>query len=195
MTSSPRRASGLYTSTLFRYDARLLAQLPPAIELGRSFVRAEYQRSSNALLLLWTGIARVVAQSKKYRVLFGPVSISSRYADVSQQLLREFLTQNYADHDLAALCVAANPPAAGRLSPDTLTVAPGTLRDLERLISGLEPDGKGVPVLLRQYLKLNAKLLGFTVDRDFGNVIDGLVVVDLAKVESRMLARFMKGSG
>jgi hypothetical protein len=48
-----------------------------------------------------------------------------------------------------------------------------------------------VPVLLRQYLKLNAKLLGFSVDPSFGNVLDGLIVVDLADVHDAILARFM----
>jgi hypothetical protein len=33
----------------------------------------------------------------------------------------------------------------------------------------MEGDGKGVPVLLRQYLKLKAKLIGFNVDPQFGD--------------------------
>ena len=46
-------------------------------------------------------------------------------------------------------------------------------------------------MLLRQYLKLNAKLLGFTVDASFGNVLDGLVLVDLDHVEPAILSRYM----
>jgi putative hemolysin len=67
---------GLYTRTLFRYDERLIARLSPALELGRSFVRAEYQKNYNALLLLWKGIGRFVASHPQHRVLFGPVSIA-----------------------------------------------------------------------------------------------------------------------
>src|SRR5215469_3163457 len=51
---------GLYTSTLFRYDERLFEKLGPALELGRSFVRPDYQRQYAPLLLLWKGIARLV---------------------------------------------------------------------------------------------------------------------------------------
>jgi len=181
---------GLYTSTLFRYDARLLARLGPAIELGRSFVRAEYQRSSNALLLLWKGIARVVAQSKKYRVLFGPVSISSRYADTSQQLLLEFLAQNHYHRDLAALVEALTPPAATPFPRSVQGRTFSSVADVDRAIAAIETDSKGVPVLLRQYLKLNAKVLGFNVDTDFGDALDALIMVDLADVEPAVLRRY-----
>ena len=143
-------------------------RLSPAIELGRSFVRAEYQRSSNALLLLWKGIARFVARSRKYRVLFGPVSISSRYGETSQQLLKTFLAQNFYDRELGEMVEALS--AANHDARFHVAWSPRAFDDigeLDRAIAGLESDGKGVPVLLRQYLKLNAKLLGFNVDPEF----------------------------
>ena len=181
---------GLYTSTLFRYDLRLLTRLGPAIELGRSFVRSEYQRSSNALLLLWKGIARVVAQSNKYRVLFGPVSISSRYGDTSQQLLQEFLRQNHFRRDLAELIDSLNPPAAAPLPRGIQGRGVGSVAELDRAIAAHEPDHKGIPVLLRQYLKLNAKLLAFNVDPHFGDALDALMMVDLADVDASVLRRY-----
>ncbi len=49
---------GLYTNTVFRYDERLFLKIGSALELGRSFVRPEYQRQYAPLLLLWKGIAR-----------------------------------------------------------------------------------------------------------------------------------------
>ena len=55
----------------------------------------------------------------------------------------------------------------------------------------MEPDGKGVPILLRQYLKLGARLIGFNVDASFGNVVDGMIVVDLLRTERRTLQRYM----
>jgi len=183
----------LYTRTLFDYDRRLLDQIGPALELGRAFVQPAYQRDFSPLLLMWKGIA-CLAKSGRYSRLFGVVSISDRYNSMSRHLLVNFLQTHRFDADLGQLVRARNPPAPPRdAGVHATTVA--TLDDVSSLIRQIEPDGKDIPVLLRQYLKLNAKLLGFTVDRDFGNVIDGLVVVDLAKVESRILARFMKGSG
>lgn len=185
-----RGVQGLYTSTLFKYDTRLLNRLSPAIELGRSFVREEYQRSSNALLLLWKGIAAFVARSRKYRVLFGPVSISSRYGDSSQQLLKTFLAQNFYHHDLAQLVEALTPPDEQPLPHGVDPRAIADARALDSMIADLEPDGKGMPVLLRQYLRLNAALLGFNVDPAFGNALDALMMVDLADVSPAVLARY-----
>ena len=68
------------------------------------------------------------------------------------------------------------------------------LRDLDELsqpITDIEADGKGLPILLRQYAKIGGKLLGFNVDRKFSNVLDGLVVVDLRQTESAVLERYM----
>jgi putative hemolysin len=184
-----RGIGGLYTSTLFRYDERLLARLGPAVELGRAFVRAEYQRSSNALLLLWKGIAQVVTRAGRYRVLYGPVSISSRYADMSQRLLRDFLAQNHYDKELGELVAGVCPPEdAGRAVSRADAVT--DLDDLQRLVAAAEADGKGVPVLLRQYLRLNARLLGFNVDRSFGDALDALMMVDLRDVDLPILARY-----
>lgn len=182
---------GLYTSTLFRYDERLMARLSPALELGRSFVRKEYQRSSSALLLLWKGIGRLVARSNRYRVLFGPVSISSRYSDHSQQLLRAFLRENHYDRELAELVQAVTPPSETPAPAGQVTFTAQDIGDVDRVVARVEADGKGVPVLLRQYLRLNARLLGFNVDPAFGDALDALMAVDLAHVEPAILSRYL----
>jgi putative hemolysin len=178
--------AGLYTGTLFRYDERLISRLSPALELGRSFVRVEYQKTHNALSLLWKGIGQFVAQQSQYRVLFGAVSISRRYSDLSHRLLMTFLQENHRDRDLADLVDAVNPP---RLNP-----APAAVRSVEevnKLVARTEVDGKGIPILLRQYLKLNAKLLGFNVDSQFGDTLDALMMVDLTTVDSAILNRYL----
>jgi len=184
---------GLYTRTLFRYDGRLLARMgAPALELGRSFVRIEYQKNYNALLLLWKGIGRFVVRHPQYRYLFGPVSISACYSDTSHALLIEFLRQNHLDADLAAAVDAINPP---KTAPDARTLAPASVDEVNRLVARAEHDGKGIPVLLRQYLKLNARLIAFNIDPAFGDALDALMVVDLAKVDRAMLARYLGPAG
>ena len=179
---------GLYTRTLFRYDERLIARLSPALELGRSFVRAEYQKNYLALLLLWKGIGRFVATHPQYRVLFGPVSISCRYSDSSHRLLMAFLHQNHLDSDLADLVEAINPRA---VNPAPALPVPRSVEEADRLVTEAERDGKGVPILLRQYLKLNAKLLGFNVDPQFGDALDALMMVDLTTVHAAILSRYL----
>jgi putative hemolysin len=184
---------GLYTRTLFRYDERLLTRLgAPALELGRSFVRPEYQKNYNALLLLWRGIGAFVARNPQYRFLFGPVSISARYADMSHALLIEFLRQNHLDQELAELVDAVMPARIGVPQDGVLR---GSIDDVHRLIAQSEQDGKGVPVLLRQYLKLNARLIGVNVDKDFGDAVDALMIVDLLDVSPAIRQRYLGKDG
>ena len=59
----------------------------------------------------------------------------------------------------------------------------------------VESDGKGLPILLRQYAKVGGKLLSFNLDHKFSSVLDGLVVVDLRKTEPSVLERYMGREG
>jgi putative hemolysin len=189
-----RGVSGLYTSTLFRYDVNLFQKLGPALELGRSFVRPEYQRQYAPLLLLWKGIARLVATHPEIPVLFGAVSISNDYNEASREMIYRFFEARMMEDDLAGLIEPRRPFRPGFLRRSDCRSMCRALRDLDELsqpITDIEADGKGLPILLRQYAKIGGKLLGFNVDRKFSNVLDGLVVVDLRQTESAVLERYM----
>ncbi len=182
---------GLYTRTLFRYDQRLLDRMAaPALELGRSFVRSEYQKNYNALLLLWKGIGRFIARHPQYRLLFGPVSISARYSHASHQLLISFLQQNHLAAEFSELVEASHPPRLAR-ARQAWTQLPKSVDEINGAVAREELDGKGMPVLLRQYLKLNARLIGCNVDPAFGNALDALMLVDLTTVDRPILDRYL----
>jgi len=189
-----RGLGGLYTSTLFRYDARVFEKIGPALELGRSFVRPEYQRQYAPLLLLWKGIARLLATHAEVPVLFGAVSISNDYSKASREMIYRFFEARMQEDELAGLIEPRRPFRPAGLRPWDCRAMCHALRDLEELsqpITDVETDGKGLPILLRQYAKIGGKLLGFNVDRKFSNVLDGLVVVDLRKTEPALLERYM----
>jgi len=69
------------------------------------------------------------------------------------------------------------------------------VQELSELISEIETDRKQVPILLKHYLKLGGKIVGFNVDGHFSHVLDGLIVVDLTKTERRILERFVAPEG
>ena len=192
-----RGIEGLYTSTLFRYDARLLKKIGPALELGRSFVRPEYQRQYAPLLLLWKGIARLVSRRPETPVLFGAVSVSNTYSRASRELIFSFFEERKRQDELAGLAGLVTPRRPfrpGRLRNWDCRAACKALRDLDELsqpIADVELDGKGLPILLRQYAKVGGKFLGFNVDRKFSDVLDGLVLVDLRETEPTVLERYM----
>jgi len=183
---------GFYSHSLFKYRTRFLEKLNPALEMGRSFVRIEYQRSFSPLMLLWKGISQYVYRNPRYRRLFGPVSISSEYRALSQQLIVEFLNDRAGQPDMSRDVKPRKPfRVVGRRDKQALCRDISDLDLFSDLVSSIEPDAKGVPVLLRQYLKLGGRILGFNVDPDFSNVLDGLIMVDLLETEPKVLARYM----
>lgn len=187
---------GLYTSTLFRYGWDLIGSLTPAIEIGRSFVRPEYQKKHLPLLLLWKGIGRFVADHPKYRNLFGTVSMSNTYSEVARHLVAGYFEQ---ERERFPMGRAVTPRTPLRVKRSLLWDRPAArcrIPDLEALsdiVSEIEPDGKGVPVLMRQYHKLGGRVLACNVDPRFNMALDALLVVDLARTEPRLLELYMGG--
>jgi hypothetical protein len=139
-----------------------------------------------------------MVQHPEFRVLFGPVSISNNYQRISKQIMIQFLRRNCSSRELSA---HVSPRCPFRMLPgrrlDDLNhrLAAGSLDDVSMLVSEIEDDGKRVPVLIKHYLKLNGQFIAFNVDRDFCNAVDGLVVVDLMKTETKLLERFMSAKG
>jgi putative hemolysin len=197
-TDALPQSPGLYTSTLFHFRPGLLEHLHPALELGRSFVRPDHQKTYQALLLLWKGIGRYVARHPRYRVLFGPVSISRDYSWASRSLIVAYLEARCLRRELADHVKPRRQFRAGGLNSLTAGLLGPQLRsveDLSEVVADLEADGKGIPVLLRQYLQLGGMVLAFNVDRAFSNVLDGLVMVDLACLAPALLDKYLGRDG
>ena len=69
------------------------------------------------------------------------------------------------------------------------------IEEISMLVSKIEKDNKGIPTLIKHYLKLNGQFLAFNLDKAFANVIDGLIWVDLDKTDPKLLERFMGSQG
>jgi putative hemolysin len=189
---------GLYTSTLFDFRTEFFRRLDPALELGRSFIRPEYQRKASTLPLLWRGIGAYVVRNPRYHLLFGPVSINPDYSPASRELMLAWLRHNRSAEDLSGLVRAKNPPrqmGLGHATVDLLRECAYEFEHMSGLVSEIEADGKPVPVLLKHYLKLNGRLIAFNVDETFGGCLDGLIVVDLTRSDPRLLAAYLGEEG
>jgi len=189
---------GLYTNSVFRYDARLFLKIGSALELGRSFIRTEYQKQYAPLLMLWKGIARFVATHPETPVLFGAVSISNEYSSLSREMIVRYFESREDGHEFADLIHPRTPFRTPKLRRWDCRAFCNALHDLDELaepISDLEEDGKGLPILIKQYAKLGGKLVGFNLDRKFSDVVDGLVIVDLRQTDPGVLERYMGKEG
>jgi hypothetical protein len=83
-------------------------------------------------------------------------------------------------------------PGCSRISQ---SVSFQDFKEVCALISDIEFQQKDVPVLLRHYLNLGGQLLAFNIDRNFGDVMDGLIVVDLLRTDRKTLQRYMGTDG
>ncbi|MXV15630.1 lysophospholipid acyltransferase family protein [Hufsiella ginkgonis] len=182
---------GLYLSELFRLKKGITPLLKKSLELGRSWVRKEYQQKPLPLFLLWKGVLCFLQSNPRYRYLVGPVSISNRYSKFSRSLMVEYITRNHFNHELAGYVKARKKftPDFSGIDREILLENRGSIRDLDQLIAELEPGHLKVPVLLRQYISLNAWFIGFNRDPKFCDALDGFLVLDLEKVPEAKLDR------
>lgn len=188
--------NGLYTQTLFTYSQGFKKSIPKGLELGRAFICKEHQRSFLPLQLLWKGIGTYIARHKEYRFLFGSVSISNEYTSFSRQLIVHYLRTNCFDTMLAAHIHPKNkfnqsmPKQMQHFINNSADIL-GDIDTLNSIIMEIEPDGKGIPILIRQYMKLGGKFCGFGIDPTFNDAVDCLVMIDIMKGDNSMLERYI----
>jgi putative hemolysin len=191
-----RSMSGLYTASLFEFDARLFEKLGPCLELGRSFVSPNYQGNTRALRLLWAGIAVVLDRYPAIAHLFGPVSVSPRFSDLGRMLIMSALQLHHMDATLKPLIRARNaPPHSAHPMAERVTEVSAGLADtgrLSRFLRRLE-QGMALPMLIKHYIELKGRFAGFNVDRAFNGTLDGLVFVRVRDIPEKFRSR-LKGN-
>ncbi len=177
----------LYLTTLFDIESPFFEQCQRAMELGRAFVKPEYQRDYVPLMLLWKGIGRMIARHK-LRTLFGPCSMGLGYADASAEVLRQVLEQNHWDEALSVYTRGKRKPHTFS-SPNVPNVQGLDYKACNRVVKDIEGD-KGLPILFKHYLQLGGRIAAFHEDKDFGT-LDALLVVDLAHTPKKVLLRYL----
>jgi len=185
---------GFYVSELFKIKTQFTPVLKKSIELGRSWIRKEYQQKPLPLFLLWKGILRFLIDNPRYRYLIGPVSISNSFSTFSKSLIVDYINRNHFDHELAQFVRPRKKFKVdlGDLDPDVLLATEDNFKGLDNLISEVETRSVKVPVLLRQYIGLNARIISFNIDPKFSDCLDGFLVLDLEKVPKDILDKLGK---
>ena len=188
--------NALYSRSLYRFDADYIRRLGPALEVGRSFVTQAYQRHPSALDLLWRGIGQFVVRHPQYRVLFGCVSISSDHSNMARAFISDAMMESYRAEQRFLDNVKPRFPLKVRGK----TWTTGMLRSIRDIsvfnkLVGLCDPGRAIPVLLRHYIALNGRFVGFAVNRGFNDSLDGLILVDLHNMPERYLKRYLGAEG
>jgi putative hemolysin len=185
---------GFYVAELFKIKEQFTPVLKKSLELGRSFIRKEYQQKPLPLFLLWKGILKYLIDNPRYRYLIGPVSISNSFSKFSKSLIVDYINRNHFDHDLAQYVRPRKKFKVDFSSIDTDLLMSGedSFKGLDNLISEVETRSMKVPVLLRQYIALNAKIICFNIDPKFADCLDGFLMLDLQKVPQDILEKLGK---
>ncbi len=174
---------GFYLQDLFRFEPELFGMMEQSIEMGRAYIVKEYQQKPMPLFLLWKGIVHTTLRHPEHKYLIGGVSISNQFSNFSKSLMIEFMKSNYWDPYVAQYVRPKKEFKVKLNDADKEFVFDETEADLnkfDRLINEVEPGDLRLPVLIKKYIKQNAKVVAFNVDPLFNNSVDGLMYIKIA---------------
>ncbi len=175
---------GFYTSSLFEFDQELQPFFRKVIEMGRAYISTEYQQKPLPLFLLWRGIVHVCLRNPEHKFLMGGVSISDKFSEFSKSLMIEFMRSNYYD---SAVAQYIHPKKEFKIKLKDrdknlfFDEVESDLNKLDKIIDDLEPEMR-LPVLIKKYIKQNAKVVSFNVDPGFNDAIDGLMYIRISEL-------------
>ncbi len=174
---------GFYLQDLFRFEPELHKMMSQSIEMGRAFIIKEYQQKPMPLFLLWKGIVHTTLRHPEHKYLIGGVSISNQFSNFSKSLMIEFMKSHYYDPYVAQYVHPKKEFKVKLKDADKDFVFDESEADLnkfDKIIDEVEPGALRLPVLLKKYIKQNAKLVAFNVDPLFNNSVDGLMYIKIA---------------
>ncbi|WP_298341287.1 lysophospholipid acyltransferase family protein [uncultured Algibacter sp.] len=175
--------NGFYLQDLFRFESELYKMMSESIEMGRAFIIKEYQQKPMPLFLLWKGIVHTTLRHPEHKYLIGGVSISNQFSNFSKSLMVEFMKSHYYDPYIAQYVHPKKEFKVKLKDADKDFVfdeAEADLNKFDKFIDEIEPGALRLPVLLKKYIKQNARLVAFNVDPLFNNSVDGLMYIRIA---------------
>ena len=174
---------GFYLQDLFRFEPELHKMMSQSIEMGRAFIIKEYQQRPMPLFLLWKGIVHCTLRFPEHKYLIGGVSISNKFSNFSKSLMIEFMKSHYYDPYVAQYVRPKKEFKVKLKDADKDFVFDESKSDLnkfDKIIDEVEPGSLRIPVLIKKYIKQNAKVVSFNVDPLFNNAVDGLMYIRIA---------------
>ena len=174
---------GFYLQDLFRFEPELYDMMSQSIEMGRAYIVSSYQQKPMPLFLLWKGIVHTTLRYPEHKYLIGGVSISNQFSNFSKSLMIEFMKSNYWDPYVAQYIRPKKEFKVQLKDADKEFIFDETQADLnkfDKLIDEVEPGSLRLPVLIKKYIKQNAKVVAFNVDPLFNHAVDGLMYIRIA---------------
>ncbi|MCI9607125.1 MAG: GNAT family N-acetyltransferase [Muribaculaceae bacterium] len=172
---SPRIA----TSHMFSFSKEFMDNyLPFTIELGRSFVRPEYQSSKAgakalyALDNLWDGLGALTVIHPEIKYLFGKVTMYPSYSRECRDMILYFLNRHFPDPDNLVRPFSPMPTDIDIEAMEKLFTGTTFAEDYKILNKAIRTHGVNIPPLVNAYMSLSPtmKMFGTAINDEFGDV-------------------------
>jgi putative hemolysin len=186
---------GFYIQSLFKINRKIYPALEQSLELGRSFIVSEYQKKPMPLFMLWKGILYFLLKHPDYRYLVGPVSISNRFSNFSKGMIINYIMENHYNPEIGKYIKPRTkfvPTSLQDVDTQIIMESSNDLNKFDKFIKGVDTSNYTMPVLLKKYLKLNGKIVGFNIDPKFNDSLDGLLFVDLFDIPMETISTLSK---
>ncbi len=181
---------GFYVSTLFKLGEEVHQMFSKSLEMGRAFIVKEQQQKPMPLFLLWKGIVQVIKRHPELEYITGCASVSNTFSKFSKSLIVEYLVRNFGDEQLAQWIIPRK-SFKSKLDEEYLNILEESTADdlqkIDRLIGDVEPGDLRIPVLIKKYLKQNAKIVCFNVDPLFNDSLDGFMYIHIKDLPEETL--------
>lgn len=179
------------TSHMFDFSPKFMKEyLPYTIELGRSFVRTEYQSSRAgakvlfALDNLWDGLGCLTVVNPEIKYLFGKVTMYPNYTERCRDMILYFLNKHFPDRDHLVTPIKPLPQTFDPAEMAEIFTGTTFKDDYHILNTQVRAHGVNIPPLVNAYMSLSPtmRMFGTAVNDEFGNVEESGILLTVDEI-------------
>lgn len=179
------------TAHMFNFSDRFLSDyLPYTLELGRSFVRPEYQSSragAKAIYVLdnlWDGLGSLTVVNPDIKYLFGKVTMYPSYIEACRDMILYFMNKHFPDHDKLVSPITALHTDYEAADMERLFTGADFKSDYKILNAEVHKYGLSIPPLVNAYMSLSPtmRMFGTAINDEFGNVEESGILLAVSEI-------------
>lgn len=172
------------TSHMFTFSEQFLKEyLPHTVELGRSFVRTEYQSSkagAKAIYTmdnLWDGLGALTVLHPEIKYLFGKVTMYPGYLPQCRNMILYFLHKHFPDNDCLVRPIKKLNTNMDVEAMQNLFCNDDFKSDYRVLNAEIRRYGFNIPPLVNAYMSLSPgmRMFGTAINTEFGDVEESAI--------------------
>ncbi len=179
------------TSHMFKFSDKFVKEyLPQTIELGRSFVRLEYQSSKAgakalfALDNLWDGLGALTVVYPEIKYLFGKMTMYPNYSIDCRNMILYFLHKHFPDTEGLVRPIRPIETKMDCEKMSRLFIGDNFKEDYKILNHAVREYGFNIPPLVNSYMSLSPtmKMFGTAINDEFGDVEESGIFFAISEI-------------